>query len=407
MTRTAEPLARVPNAVGVLDRADLQRAQPTVGLDEAFNNLPGVVVSQPVQLLARPADLDPRVRQPLQLRRPGRQDPAGRHPPDPARRPEPAHQRGLRRPGTRRGAARRQLVALRQRLRRGDLASRARAPRRLPSRSGCGFRAATGKRDGDGFYKWQSWSSGRSGNASGTLSISQFKADGFRQNSAADIRQLNAGLDYVFSGTTIGTVRLGLADNPEAQNPGALTKPELVANPDSAAANNIRRGADKDVQQQQLALGLRHVDDGGTSTGSTCSGCCATWRTRSRRRRRAPFVPTAGTYVRIDRAVGGARASGTRHLGAEATAPRLTAGRRHPADARRSAELRLRRGPPNRQRADRSAGDDHRVRALRAGAVVAAGGAAADRGRPLRLGPVRRGGPPPERRGGQQRPADQ
>src|SRR5690348_4320146 len=45
VTRAPEPLARVPYAVGVLDRRDIQRAQPTVGLDEALNNLPGVVVS--------------------------------------------------------------------------------------------------------------------------------------------------------------------------------------------------------------------------------------------------------------------------------------------------------------------------------------------------------------------------
>src|SRR5215216_8188247 len=67
--------------------------------------------------------------------------------------------------------------------------------------------AGSGRRNGDAFYKWQSWSSARSGNASGTLSVSQFKADGFRQHSAGEVRQLNAGLDYVFSGTTIGTLR--------------------------------------------------------------------------------------------------------------------------------------------------------------------------------------------------------
>ena len=45
VTRTTEPLERVPFAVGVLDREDLQRGQQTVGIDEALNNLPGVVVS--------------------------------------------------------------------------------------------------------------------------------------------------------------------------------------------------------------------------------------------------------------------------------------------------------------------------------------------------------------------------
>src|SRR5688572_17361207 len=44
VTRTAEPLTRVPFAVGVLERDDLQRGQQTIGIDEALNDIPGVVV---------------------------------------------------------------------------------------------------------------------------------------------------------------------------------------------------------------------------------------------------------------------------------------------------------------------------------------------------------------------------
>src|SRR5438045_1711200 len=44
-TRSTEPLERVPYATGVLNRGDLQRGQQTIGLDEALNNVPGVVVS--------------------------------------------------------------------------------------------------------------------------------------------------------------------------------------------------------------------------------------------------------------------------------------------------------------------------------------------------------------------------
>ncbi len=45
VTRTEEPLQKVPYAVGVLNRTEIQRAQPTIGLDESLNNLPGVVVA--------------------------------------------------------------------------------------------------------------------------------------------------------------------------------------------------------------------------------------------------------------------------------------------------------------------------------------------------------------------------
>src|SRR6476646_10959159 len=44
VTRAPQPLARVPYAVGVLDREDFQRGQQTVGVDEALSNVPGVVV---------------------------------------------------------------------------------------------------------------------------------------------------------------------------------------------------------------------------------------------------------------------------------------------------------------------------------------------------------------------------
>ncbi|HEU5304451.1 MAG TPA: Plug domain-containing protein, partial [Gemmatimonadales bacterium] len=45
VTRAPEPLERVPHAVDVLDRTDIQRGQPTLGVDEALSNVPGVVVA--------------------------------------------------------------------------------------------------------------------------------------------------------------------------------------------------------------------------------------------------------------------------------------------------------------------------------------------------------------------------
>jgi outer membrane cobalamin receptor len=45
VTRSPEPQTRVPFATGVLNRTDLQRGQQTLGIDEALNNLPGVVVA--------------------------------------------------------------------------------------------------------------------------------------------------------------------------------------------------------------------------------------------------------------------------------------------------------------------------------------------------------------------------
>ena len=178
-----------------------------------------------------------------------------------------------------------------------------------------------GKRTGDGFYKAQTWTSARSGSLSGTLSLSQFKADGFRQHSAAEFRQLNSGIDYTIGGSTLATLRLSLADDPRAENPGALTLAEYNANPDSAAASNIRRGADKDAQQYQLALGMRHFDAKGNEYEATVFGLL---RDLANPLAAPPFTgapPTAGTYVAIDRAVGGARSGLNQRLGAGESRP--------------------------------------------------------------------------------------
>ena len=179
VTRTTEPLARVPFATGVLDRTAIQRGQQTVGIDEALSNIPGVVVANRYNF-----SLDQRI----SIRGFGSRSNFGVRglkilldgvPADAAGRAEPAHQYRLRRPRARRSAARRQLVAVRQRLGRRDLARDASAPAPGPFAQRVQVRrAGTGSATGDGFYKWQSWTSGRSG--SGERHALRFPVQGRR-----------------------------------------------------------------------------------------------------------------------------------------------------------------------------------------------------------------------------------
>jgi iron complex outermembrane receptor protein len=325
VTRTTEPLARVPFATGVLDRAALQRGQQTVGIDEALNNIPGVVVSNRYNF-----SLDQRI----SIRGFGSRSNFGvrglkilvdgvpQTLPDGQSQLTNVDFGNLERAEVLRGAS----SSLFGNASGGVISFQTRRAAAGPFAQSVRVQAGSGRRNGDAFYKWQSWTSGRAGAASGTLSVSQFKADGFRQHSAGETRQLNAGVDYAFSGTTLGTLRLSLADNPEAQNPGALTLAEYLANPDSAAANNIRRGADKDVQQQQLSLGLKHFDAAGNEYNVTVFGLL---RDLANPLAAAPDInpgPTAGTFVAIDRVVGGLRLSGSRQLGTGESSPRLVAG---------------------------------------------------------------------------------
>jgi iron complex outermembrane receptor protein len=325
VTRAPEPLERVPYAVGVLDRTELQRGQQTLGIDEALNNLPGVVVSNRYNY-----SLDQRI----SIRGFGSRSNFGvrglkilldgvpQTLPDGQSQLTNVDFADIDRAEVLRGAS----SSLYGNASGGVISFRTERAAPGPFAQRLRIQGGSGDTDTDDFYKWQSWTSGRSGNLSGTLSLSQFKTDGFRQHSSAEFRQLNGGLDYALSGTTLATLRLSLADNPRAQNPGALTFTEYNTNPDSAAANNIRRGADKDAQQHQLALGLQHFDAEGNEYSATIFGLV---RDLANPLAAPPFPgapPTAGTYVAIDRAVGGIRGSLNRRLGATEDSPRLIAG---------------------------------------------------------------------------------
>jgi iron complex outermembrane recepter protein len=325
VTRAEEPLQKVPYAVGVLNRRDFQRGQQTLGVDEALNNLPGVVVSNRYNF-----SLDQRI----SIRGFGSRSNFGvrglkilldgvpQTLPDGQSQLTNVDFADIERAEVLRGAS----SSLYGNASGGVISLRTERAAPGPVAQRVTVQGGEGKRDGDAYYKVQSWTSARSGNLSGTLSASQFQTDGFRQHSAAEFRQLNTGLDYAISGSTLGTLRLSLADSPRAQNPGALTASEFTVNPDSAAANNIRRGADKDAQQYQLAIGLRHFDDAGNEFDATIFGLL---RDLANPLAAPPFTgapPTAGTYVAIDRAVGGVRAGLNHRFGTGELAPRLTAG---------------------------------------------------------------------------------
>jgi iron complex outermembrane receptor protein len=325
VTRTPEPLARVPYAVGVLDRTAIQRGQQTTGIDEALSNIPGVVVSNRYNF-----SLDQRI----SIRGFGSRSNFGvrglkilldgipQTLPDGQSQLTNIDFADIDRAEVLKGAS----SSLYGNASGGVIALQTEGAAPEPFAQRVRVQAGSGERNGDAFYKWQSWTSGRSGSVSGTLSVSQFKADGFRQHSAAETRQLNAGVDYAIGGSTLGTLRLSLADDPEAQNPGALTLAEYRANPDSAAGNNILRGADKDAQQYQLALGLKHFDAAGNEYDVSLFGLL---RDLANPLAAPPDInpgPTAGTFVAIDRAVGGMRLSATRRLGPGETSPRLVAG---------------------------------------------------------------------------------
>jgi len=309
VTRTVEPLDRVPAAVGFLGRTDIRRAQLTIGADEALTNLPGVYVANRYNFS---------VDQRISIRGAGSRanfgargvkillDDVPQTLPDGQSQLTNVEFGTLDRVEVLRGAA----SSLYGNASGGVISFRSEAAGQSPL-------AAAARLEGGaaGSTKWQVRGAGRSGRLGAALSASLFLTDGFRQQSAAEIRQLNVGADYALSEATELRVRLGLADTPTAENPGALTEAEYAANPDSAPANNINRQADKAVQQQQLAVTVRHTDTRGNTLSGTAFGLL----------RDLDNPLATNNIVVIDRQAGGIRLQASRHLGAE-SAPRLTAG---------------------------------------------------------------------------------
>ncbi len=195
-----------------------------------------------------------------------------------------------------------------------------------PDPLGASVRATAGS---FGLSKTQLRLSGRRGGTVGAFSASRTTWDGFRQYSAADTRQYMGAVDHALSERLTLALRAGTAETPHALNPGALTANEYRLNPDSAAANNIRRAASRAISQRYASVRLAATRDRGD------------WSVTAYGQRRfvdnplafaaAPAGPTTGTLNLIDRRVLGVRADASRRF-ATAWRPTLSGG----LDAQRS-----------------------------------------------------------------------
>jgi iron complex outermembrane receptor protein len=324
VTRTEEPLSRVPQAVGVLNQAEITRGQQTLGLEEAFTNIPGVFVANRYNF-----SLDQR----LSIRGAGSRSNFGvrgvkvlldgipQTLPDGQSQLSNVEFAALDRVEVLRGPS----SAIYGNASGGVLALQSQAAG--PEAFAQHLRLQGGSY---GSRKWQALSSVRAGDVSGTLSVSRFVWDGFRQQSAADNRLLNLGINWAASPVTTVDVRFLASDAPVAENPGALTEAEWEANPDSAAPNNIRRGADKDVSQEQASVSfLRRIPEFDAEFSASAFGLHRDLQNPLATPPPGPQgadAPIAGTFVAIQRKAGGFRLATAGRLGKDWKLPRLSAG---------------------------------------------------------------------------------
>lgn len=302
VARRRDTLRELPMAAGVVSRIELGRGQPGLGLDEAMTTVPGVFVANRWNY-----SLDQR----LSIRGAGSRanfglrgvkvylDGVPQTLPDGQSQLTNVEFSSLERVEVLRGAS----SSLYGNASGGALLLTSASPSDGPSSMQARIEAGS-----FGTVKWLAGGTVQSGPWSGGLQLSRLTFDGFRQHSAAESRQLAGVVRRGFSDGTIVTLRVVAADNPTAENPGALTAAEVAAKPDSAAAGNILRGADKSVSQQQVSLKIDHPLGGGVLSLMGFG----LWRNLTNPLATPPpgpgRPPTAGTWNAIDRAAGGLRA---------------------------------------------------------------------------------------------------
>ena len=104
----------------------------------------------------------------------------------------------------------------------------------------------------DGLLRETLKSSGKSGDLSHVLSLSNMDIDGYREHSAAKRQLLNAKLGYDLSPDSSLMLLFNALHMPEAQDPLGLTRSDVNANPKAVAQPALDYNTRKSVDQNQL-----------------------------------------------------------------------------------------------------------------------------------------------------------
>ncbi len=171
-----------------------------------------------------------------------------------------------------------------------------------------------------GMSRYGLQAAGQSGGLNYVVDYSDFRTDGWRENSAAKRRHLNAKLRTDAGERTRITVVANVFDQPVSGDPLGLTRAQMEDDPRQADARSTEYQAGKDVSQRQLGLVVDHRLDG--DGGELMARVYAGQRDLDNRLSiplAAQQAPTAaGGVVQLDREYSGAglRYSGRRALAA-------------------------------------------------------------------------------------------
>src|SRR3989441_2492540 len=315
VTRTDVPLTNVPLSIHMVDRAEISRAKPTWGLDEALANVPGVFVANRYNF-----SQDQRI--------------------------------SIRGFGARSAFAVRGIKILvdgipqtlpdgQGQLTNLELGEVDRIEVLRGSSSALFGNASGGvisiwtnpqdveqaseearivagrfdERKGRTWNKWQSTTGVRIGSGSAQLTLSRLDYEGARDHSAADFRVLNARVQMPLSSGWSLAMVTDVGDNPRADNPGALTLGELTTNRNQAPSPNLQHNAGKAVTQVQSGATVRRAMSNGGEASFTLFGLSRDLKN-----------PITTAYIDLGRIDYGARASVTYPAPLGSLVHRLTAG---------------------------------------------------------------------------------
>src|SRR5438876_8259682 len=253
VTRTEVQLTKVPLSIHSIDRAQISRARPTWGLDEALANVPGVYVAnrynfsqdQRISIRGFGARSAFAVRG-IKILVAGTPQtlPDGQGQLTNLELGEVDHIEVLRGSSSALfGNASGGVISI-------WTSPQATEQVREDARIVAGQFSA---RSGRTWNKWQTTTGARVGGGGGSASITVSRLDyeGERDHSAADQRVLNARLPLPLADGWSLALVTDVGDNPRADNPGSLTLAELRTKPDQAPAVNLQRNAGKAVTQVQ------------------------------------------------------------------------------------------------------------------------------------------------------------
>ena len=296
VTRVAEPLARVPAAVSVVSRADLQRGQPGIGIEEALAFVPGLIVNNRYNFA-----LGTRI----SIRGFGARAAFGvrgiRVLSDGVPLTMPDGQANLNnidltsagRVEVMRGAA----SMLYGNAAGGVVAFESEVP---PSGFAAQVRAIGGSHD---LLRANAKIGGGSERTRYLVNVARLDGAGFRAHSAVEQNNLNARVRHALSEDAFVAVTVNAADAPTALNPGSLPLDSAIAKPEMAWPRNAATRSGEAARQ--LQVGLEH----GRSFGGVRGHAVVYGLTRTLDN------PLPFAFIKLDRAAGGIRTSLSRTLG--------------------------------------------------------------------------------------------